>query len=170
MNESDTPKEFRVARNKLVHGALIAGLLLLVGLWLIFFADPSIAYAEVLGLINLALAGGILVVALRKAGDRQPHLVLDRDGIWFRDWGLDKVPWQQVRDVYTSGSRIQAFACIEIRDPQALLAGLPDERRRKLNSNRLVRPPRLLVPNGALDAPLQDILAALRAGLEEHRT
>ena len=83
------------------------------------------------------------------------------------DWGLDPVPWDRIAGVVLGGSRLQSFACLEIKDPDGLLAGLSPEQRRKAESNRLVRPPRLLVPNGALDAPLTEVVAAIRAGLDE---
>ena len=72
-----------------------------------------------------------------------------------------------IAGVTLGGSRLQSFACLEITDADALLEGLGPEQRRKAESNRLVRPPRLLVPNGALDAPLPDIVAAIRSALEK---
>ena len=161
------PVTFRIAPGKLKHGLLIAGLLSVIGLWLILFAGPSVAHGELAGFANLVLAAGLAAIALRRARDSRPHLVLDQRGVWFRDWGLDPVPWHQVAGVTLGGSRLQSFACLEIKDPQALLEGLSAERRRKAKSNRLVRPPRLLVPNGALDAPLTDIVAAIRSALDE---
>ncbi len=166
MSSDVFPREFRVGRSKLRHGLVVAGLLAVLGLWLLLFAGDTVPEAELAGMVNLILAGGILFVAYRKAVDPRPHMTLDTDGIWYRDWGLGKVPWHQIGDAYSSGIRLNSFACIELHDPEALLAGLTAEQRRKLEANRLVRPPRLLVPNGALDAPLHEVLAAIRAGLQ----
>jgi len=160
------PVTFRVAPGKLKHGLLIAGLLTVIGLWLILFSGPSVAHGEIAGFANLALAAGLAAVAARRARDPRPLLVLDRGGIWYRDWGLEPVPWDQVAGVTLGGSRLQSFACLEIKDPEALLQRLSPEQRRKAESNRLVRPPRLLVPNGALDAPLPEIVTAIRSGIE----
>ena len=169
MSSEGFVREFHAGRSKLLHGSVIAGLLAALGLWLIFFAGASVPQAELAGVVNLILAAGVLFLARRAVGDPRPHMTLDRDGIWFRDWGLDKIPWHQIGHVYSGGIRLNSFACLELRDPEAVLAGLPEEQRRKLQSNRLVRPPRLLIPNGALDAPLPEILAAIRAGLQQPR-
>jgi hypothetical protein len=168
MNGDTFSREFRVARNKLLHGALIAGLLAVLGLWFLFFAGASVPEAELAGLLNLMLAAAILFFALRRARDPRPQMVLDREGVWYRDWGLDKVPWNAIAAVGTGGSRLQPFAALELRDPESYLAGLSQTERRRIGNSRLYRVPRLLVPNGALDAPLDEVLAALRAGLEQN--
>ncbi len=167
MSSDVDTREFRAGRAKLRHGLVVACLLAILGLWLILFAGDTVAHAELAGIVNLILAAGILFAAHRAANDPRPHMVLDKDGIWYRGWGLDRVPWHQICDAYSSGIRLNSFACIELHDPEALLAGLPAEQRRKLEANRLVRPPRLLVPNGALDAPLHEVLGAIRAGLQQ---
>jgi len=41
---------------------------------------------------------------------------------------------------------------------------LPEDSRRKLKSNRLVRLPELRIPHGAVEATLDEILAAIEAG------
>ena len=56
---------------------------------------------------------------------------------------------------------MQTFACVELRDPGAWLAALPEAERRRLTENRLIRPPCLMMPNGALDAPLDRIAAVI---------
>lgn len=159
------PVTYRVAPGKLKHGLLIAGLLSVIGLWLIFFAGPMVAHGQLAGFANLAMAAGLVVIALRRVRDPRALLVLDQSGIWYRDWGLDPIAWNRIASVTLGGSRLQSFAYLEVTD--SLLGGLSAEQRRKAESNRLVRPPRLLIPNGALDAPLPEIVAAIRSGLEE---
>lgn len=158
--------EYKIAKSKLQHGGLLAAVLAVIGCAMIVLADPSVPYAKLTGAINLALAAGIAFFVMRNAQNPHPLLVLDQDGIWYRDWGLDPVAWDRIAGVALGGSRMQSFACLELTDAEALFAGLSSERRRKVEANRLVRPPRLLIPNGALDAPLPDIVAAIRSGLE----
>jgi len=146
---------------------LLAGVLATIGLAVIFFADASIPNAALLGAVNLLLAGGVLFSVVRAARDPRPRMVLDRDGIWYRDWPVGKVPWRFLRGVYMQGSRFQTFACVELRDPESFLAALGEAERRKCRSNRLVRLPCLLVPHGALDAPLEQIADAIGAALAQ---
>ena len=108
-------REFRAGRSKLRHGLVVAGLLAILALWLILFAGDTVAHAELAGIVNLILAAGILFAAHRAANDPRPHMVLDKDGIWYRGWGLDRVPWHQICDAYSSGIRLNSFACIELQ-------------------------------------------------------
>jgi hypothetical protein len=91
--------------------------------------------------------------------------VLGDEGIWFRDWKIDPVPWTAIDDAYTSGSRIQAFVSLRLRDPDGFLAALPEAERKALRGNRLAKMPELRIPHDALDAPFDDILAAIKAHL-----
>ncbi|MCH8927004.1 MAG: hypothetical protein IH924_12860, partial [Proteobacteria bacterium] len=53
------------------------------------------------------------------------------------------------------------------RDPEGFLSALPRAERARLTSNRLFRRPELRIPHNALDTPHDEILAALRSGLED---
>lgn len=94
-------------------------------------------------------------------------MVLDGEGLWYRDWPVGKVPWRLLRGVHMQGSRFQTFACVELRDPESFLAALSQSERRKCGSHRLVRLPCLLVPNGSLDAPLGQIVDTIRAAISQ---
>jgi hypothetical protein len=163
MDGTSRRHEFRVSRTKLQHGVLLGGVLGVIGLAALLLAGPLLPDGRTIGLINLALAAGVLIYVLRTARDPRPRLVVDDAGLWYRDWSLGVVPWAQVADAYIVGSRLNTFACVEVRSPEALLAGLDDKARRRLRSNRLVRPPQLIIPNGALDAGLDEIIAAIHA-------
>lgn len=164
MEEPGFSREYGLARARLQHGMLLAAVLAVIGLAMIALADASVTYGRLVGLINLVLAAGVAFTVWRKAQDMRPVLVIDGRGIWFRDWHLDFLPWPQVRDAYLDGSRVQTFVCIEVRNPQGLLAALPEDRRRMLESNRLIRLPHLKIPNGMVEASLDEIVAAIAAG------
>ncbi len=159
--------EFRGSRARVQHGILLGAVLAVIGLGSLFFAGSSVPDAELVGAVVLVMAAGILAVAMRSARDQRPRLVLDRDGVWFRDWGIEKVSWAAIDAVYTSGSRLQAFITLSLRDPEGFLNALPPAERARLTSDRLFRRPELRIPHNALDAPLDEILAALRTGLED---
>lgn len=169
MSQDFLPKAYRIAPAKLQHGMLLAGVLAVIGLAVVFFAGASIPNAALLGAVNLLLAGGVLFSVVRAARDPRPRMVLDHDGIWYRDWPVGKVPWQLLRGAHMQGSRVQTFACVELRDPESFLATLNEAERRKCRSNRLVRLPCLLVPHGALDAPLEQIIDAVRTAMTKEQ-
>ncbi len=158
--------EFRGSRARVQHGILLGAVLAAVGLGSLFFGAPSVPDAELVGAVVLVLAAGILAVVMRSARDTRPRLVLDRHGVWFRDWGIAAVPWAAIDDVYTSGSRLQAFITLSLQDPEGFLEALPPAERARLRSNRLFRRPELRIPHNDLDAPLDEVVAALRSGLE----
>ncbi len=159
--------EFRGSRARVQHGILLSVVLAVIGLGSLFFAGPSVPDAELVGAVVLVIAAGVLIVVVRSARDTRPRLVLDRDGVWFRDWGIEKVSWAAIDTVYTSGSRLQTFITLSLRDPEGFLNALPQAERAKLTSDRLFRRPELRIPHNALDATLDEVLTALRSGLED---
>jgi hypothetical protein len=154
-------KEYRVSRAKIQHGYLLAGVLAVIGLGIIAFGGTAIPDAGLIGGVNLVIAAGIVISVIRSARDRRPRLVLDRDGIWYRDWGIGTVPWSEVADAAIAGPRLHSFLGVKLGDPDGFFAHLPDAERAKLRSSRFYRAPELRIPNGALDAPLEEIQAAL---------
>ncbi len=158
-------REFRASRTRIQHGFLLGAVLALVGLGTLLFAGPSVPDAELVGAVALALSAVMLFVALRNARDASARMVLAGEGIWFRDWGIGPVPWAAIDDAYTSGSRMQAFVSLRLRDPDGFLAALPEAESKALRANRLARLPELRIPHGALDVPLDQVLAAIKTHL-----
>ncbi len=163
MSASGVRRQFHVSRTKVQHGVLLAAVLAVIGLAALVAGRGAIPDAGLIAAVNLVVAAGILLNAVRNARDRRPRLVLDPEGIWFRDWNIAKVPWNEVLEVYPGGARIQSYVCLRLRDPQRFLTWLAEPERGKLRSNRLYREPELRIPNGALDASLDEILAAVEA-------
>ena len=162
-NARDAPwREFWVSPDRLRHGLVLAGVIAAFGLGILLFAGSAVADAPIIGAVLLVLAAGVAAFVLRTARDPEPRMVLGADGVWFRDWGLPTVPWPSVSKIHSVGIRIQPFVCVEVDDWEELTATLDDATRARCRSNRLVRWPRLMVPNGALDASFDEILAALR--------
>lgn len=158
-------REFRSSPTRVQHGILLSVVLALIGVGSLLFAGPSVRDAELVGTLALVLSGVMLFVVLRNARNKSARMVLDGDGIWFRDWEIGPVPWAAIDDTYSSGSRIQAFASLRLRDPEGFMAGLPEAERKALRRNRLAKMPELRIPHGTLDAPLDEILTAIRAYL-----
>jgi hypothetical protein len=162
-------RTFRLSRTRLQHGFLLSAVLAAIGLLMLVAGGPRFSEGPLIGALNLVFAAGVLLVVLRAARDPRPRMVIGREGVWYRDWGLPVVRWTQVEGAHLTESRLLGALCLEIRDPDVLFAGLDAAARAKVKSNRLVRPPRLLVPNGTLDAPLGDIVAAIEEGMARAR-
>ncbi len=158
-------REFHASRTRVQHGILLSVLLALVGVWALLFAGPSVRDAELVGAVALAISAVMLFVVLRNARDASARMVLDAAGIWFRDWEIGPVPWAAIDDAYTSGSRMQAYVSLHLHDPDGFLAGLRQAERKALRGNRLAKMPELRIPHGALDAPFDEIVAAIEAHL-----
>jgi hypothetical protein len=159
-------REFRASRSRVQHGILLGAVLALIGLGTVLFAGTAVRDAELVGGVVLVLSAVMLAVTWRNARDTRARMVLDSDGIWFRDWNIQPVPWAAFDDAYTSGSRLQALVALHLHDPDGFLAGRPEAERKSLGANRLARMPELRIPHGTLDAPLDEVLAAIKARLK----
>jgi len=146
------------------HGLIIAGLLAVVGAVALLSAGPGLPDGVMIGGLALVLAAGFAVHVLRSTGDSGAILTIDRDGVWFRDWGLPKVPWRHVAGIHVAGIRLHLIIRIDLIDGEAFLAGLDEAQRRTTSS--LVRPDRLAAPAGAFQAPIGDVVVALREAHE----
>jgi hypothetical protein len=119
--------------------------------------------AELIGALHLGLAAAVAMSAAYFARDRSPHLVIDDEGIWFRGWRVGKLSWTEVSDAYLGGSRTRGYLCVRVHDSERLLAALNEDECKRLARNPLVHLPELRVPNGALNASLDEIEAVIRA-------
>ena len=152
---------FSGSAGKRRHGLIIVGLLSLVGVVAMISNVPD---GLMIGGGALVIAAGFAVHVLRSTDNPGAVLTIDKDGVWFRDWGLPKVPWRYVAGIHVSGIRLHLLIRIDLIDGAAFLAGL-DAGQRRAASN-LVRPNRLIAPGGAFDAPMGDVVMALREAHE----
>jgi len=147
---------FRLSRQKRQHALLLAAVLAAIGGLILAVGSGTVPDAGLVGGLQLLIAAGVAVSALVMGRDDRPQLVLDAEGLWYRDWKLPKLPWDAVGDVAIAGARVQSYLAIQLRDPDWLA------RHARNRGGRLVQPNELRVPNGALDAPLSEVQAAIR--------
>ncbi len=164
MAEPSHQLTFAASPGKRRHGLIIAGLLAAVGVISLIAAGPALPDGVMIGSLALALAAGFAVHVLRSTGAAGDVLTIDSEGVWFRDWNLPKVPWRHVAGIHVAGIRLHLLIHIDLIDGEAFLAGLDGASRRPANPR--VRPDRLAVPGGAFDAPIGDVVVALREAHE----
>lgn len=158
-------REFLGGRAKTQHGILVSALLAATGLGVLVLGSDSIPDSGLIGAVNLALAAGVLIMAVRAGRDRRALLVIDPEGLWYRDWKIGKVAWTQVAGASLGGSRLMGLVVLRLRDSAGFVAALSQAERDSLRSNRLVRLPELRIPNGALETSLEDILVTIRENM-----
>ena len=161
--------EYRTSRTRLQHGYLLGGLLATIGFLVMTFLGRTIPDSGLIGGIHVLVGVGVIGYTLRLSRDPTPRLVLDSDGVWFRDWGVRAVPWGLIGDVTSMGSRMNTYVCIDLRDSERLLHLIPSGQRQKFRANRLVRLPRLLIPGSTIDAPFDELLSAIVNGAAHFR-
>ena len=150
--------EYRTARSKIHHGYLLAAVLGVIGLAVMLFDSEAIPDSTLVGGMVIAVAVVVLVAVHRLGTDTAPRLVLDDDGIWYKEWAESVIPWSAIKTADMAGSRMNTCVAVTLRDPDGYLMMLPADERKRLQENRLVRLPELRIPNGTLDAPLERIL------------
>lgn len=146
-----------ISKNKVQQGYLLVGFMVVSGLALIFFLSDASEDANLIGMVNLAFAAVVFLMVRRSIATSSRLLVLNGDGVWFRDWKGPVIPWQLVADIELSGSRIKSSLNIALKDPEVVIAMLDAGDRAAFQKNPLVNLPVLKIPNGALAVPLEQV-------------
>ena len=110
-----------VARNSPRRNALLlAGALLFVagGLWLAgLFGPPPKPGQEWIGWACAVFFGMCGVAFAPRLFDRDDRIVVDRNGIRWRQWSEATIPWSAIRSWSRRSVRGQQFICLVLKDP-----------------------------------------------------
>ena len=167
MAEPSHQLTFAASPGKRRHGLIVAGLLAAVGVIALIAAGEALPDGVMIGVVALVLAAGFAFHVLRSTGAAGDVLTIDSEGVWFRDWNLPKVPWRHVAGIHVAGIRLRLLIHIDLIDGEAFLAGLAGlDGAPRRPANPLVRPDRLAAPGSAFDAPIGDVVVALREAHE----
>ena len=153
---------FVVSPSKRTHGMVIVGLLAVSGVVALIADGPSVPDGTMIGLGSIVLAAVLLLYVRRITGAAGPGLVLDGDGIWFREWNLPTVPWRFITGSRMAGNRLRPLIYVELDESEDLFAHFEARGEARPALSPLVRRGRLIVPNSALDAPLNEVAVAIR--------
>lgn len=179
--KDDAPPTLVVRYNPRVHMVRTAAILLLAGLCALIPAAAQNASREQAWQFAGALIAGALIWALTAAlriRDRTPQVVIERDGIYVRNWVVGLVPWENIDYIAHSSS---------IR--RGLVASITRNRRKPYLLFRMVGKPPIrptlpppfgwwqfiraefaiqepVIEQYGLDTPVNDMLAAIQAQIE----
>jgi hypothetical protein len=160
---------FGVSPGKRTHGMIIVGLLTVSGLIALAAAGPSLPDGEMIGAVALILAAVMAFYVRRTTAATGPGMVLDGDGIWFREWAIPAVPWRFIAGARMAGNRLRPLIYVEFDESQDFFAHIEATGDFRPALGPLVRRNRLIVPNSALDAPLDGVAVAIRAAHDNAR-
>jgi len=147
-----------ISKNKIHQGYLLAVFMLLSGLALMFYLNSASEDATLIGMINIGFAAVVFFMTRRSQLKSSRLLVLNSDGVWYRDWKGPVIPWQQIKNVRLGGSRVRSAVYITLKDPEAVVTLLDAADRGAFEKNPLINLPILKIPNGSLAVPLEQIL------------
>ncbi len=146
-----------ISRNKIQQGYLLAGFMAVSGLALMFYLNDASEDAALIGMINLGFAAVVFYMTRRSITKSSRLLVVNSDGVWFRDWKGPVIPWKQIANVEISGTRIKASVRLTLKDPEAVITLLDAADRTAFEKNPLINMPVLKIPNGTLAVSLEHI-------------
>ena len=159
-------RDYTASRSKLKHGLIVAGLLALLGLWLLFLAGDAIPDSRLVGAVNLVAALLIAGYSWQTTRSDETVLTVDDDGIWYREWGAT-APWREIEDIYGYGARLNPHIALKMKDSERFFAALPGEKAQRLKTSRYYKNGLLLLPNNCAEVAFSELLLTLQ---EEHRT
>ncbi len=151
-----------VSHTKIQQGYLLAGFMFISGLALMFYLKDASQDATLIGMVNIVFAAFILFMTRRTLRNSQRLLVINDDGVWFRDWKGPVIPWKQILNVKVGGSRIKASVQITLKNPDAVVTLLDASDRTGFEKNPLVNMPVLKIPNATLSVPLDEVAEKIK--------
>lgn len=111
-----------VARNAPVRVLLLAALaagFVAIGLWIVGAFGPAPDDApRWAGWLSIAFFGPGCVLILARLFQPSEQLRIDRDGIRWRQWSDDLIPWSAVRAIEQASVHNQKFLCLRLDQPE----------------------------------------------------
>ena len=169
MTKFHAEREYGPSRSKIKHGLIVGGVLVATGLWTLLLAGESLPDRVGTGLLAVAAGLAFALHAWWSGRTAGVQLRLGPEGVWFRQWGVT-VPWSEIAEAGQSGTRLQPYVALILKDPEGFLGRLPTADGRALRVNRLWKPPELRIPKGTVEAGQEELVAALAEGLRAYRS
>ncbi|MEM7169303.1 MAG: hypothetical protein AAF530_03995 [Pseudomonadota bacterium] len=160
-------KEYGIAKAKLQHGYLLSGVLAIIGLAFLFVAGQEIPNRELAGGAILLAAAVVFYFNWRNGQGSDIILRLSDQGIWYRGWGLETVPWERIAKLDVKGGRMQSFLYLELYDFEKFLA---QNGKAQGGNSRLIKPPAILIPFSDVQADPAEVIETIRDACQAARS
>lgn len=158
-----------VARNKTQQGYVLAILILGIGIAFMTILRDATPDAAMIGGINVVFAAVIAAMAYRTRLNGRRILVVNDEGVWFRDWRGPTIPWGEIASVDMEGVRLKAQVRLTLRDPERVLSMIDADKRSAFEKNPLVKLPQVIIPDNAVNAALPKVQEVLSERLRASR-
>ncbi|MBT4889641.1 MAG: hypothetical protein HON65_08825 [Rhodospirillales bacterium] len=167
-NTPETEWHCGISRNKIHQGYFLSGFLTLGGISSLTLLQQASPDATMYGLI--LLAGACLIGSMTYRTDKSSGslLILNPDGLWFKDWNGPVISWKHIVGAETGGTKIKASVRITITDSEAVCSLLDAGQRPAFEKNPLIRLPVLRIPAGSLETPLNEISDKINAFIKKN--
>ena len=100
-----------------LHGKVVGAGVTVLGLLMLTMPGLTVEDAPLVGVMMIVVGATFFYMSMRQSMTKEARLTVGADGVWFRDWRMDAVPWHEIADVYLGGSRLKSVICIELKDP-----------------------------------------------------
>lgn len=110
-----------VARNSPVRVLLLAALsagFVAIGLWMIGAFGPEPDAPQWVGWLSIVFFGPCTLLILARLFEPSEQLRIDREGIRWRQWSNDPIPWSAVRAIEQASVHSQKFLCLHLDHPE----------------------------------------------------
>ncbi len=99
---------------------LLAGALgfVAIGVWLLRLEGPT-TERTLAAWAAIAVFGAFFLIGLPRLFQQGVALRIDPQGVWWRQWSDQTIPWSAIERMSVGEIRHQRFACLFLRDPRA---------------------------------------------------
>ena len=157
---------FKNSGRKLFHAGVVTVGFILIGLACILFGDRYVPDSKLVGICCFG-AAAFMIHNSQHDWKKKVVLTINKRGLWFSGWDLPAVPWNNIKNAYTSGSRLRPMLQIELKKSVNFFHHLSPETLKRVNKNPLVKTQKLLIPSGVLQKPLPEIAKIIRTMMQQ---
>ena len=90
-----------------------------LGIWLAGLLGPAPKPGrEWVGWLSIVFFGFCFILGISRLFDRSDAIVIDQDGLFWRERSDATIPWSEIQAIERRGIRRQRFLCVYLKDPR----------------------------------------------------